>query len=57
MDIGYKYIYQKVPGLIYIKGDGSTDPGDTYLSRFSNNYYNVSIRPVVRPHFIGRYSN
>ena len=34
MEIGYKYNYRKVLGFIATKGDGSTEPGDPYLSCF-----------------------
>ena len=37
--------------------DGSTEAGDSYISFFPDIYYNVSIRPVVLPHFLGRYFN
>ena len=57
MVIGYKYIYRKVLGFISTEGDGSTEPGDTYLSRFPDIYSNVSVHPVVRPQFLVRYSN
>ena len=55
--IGYKYNSRKVLGFIAIEGAGSTEPGDPYLSRFPDIYYNVSVRPVVRPHLLGRYFN
>ena len=53
--IGYKYNYRKVLVFIATEGAGSTDPGDIYLSLFPDIYSNVSVRPVVRPHFLGRY--
>ena len=34
MDIRYKYNSHMVVGFISTKGDGSTDPGDAYLSNF-----------------------
>ena len=55
--IGYKYNYRKVLGFISTEGAGSTEPGDPYLSRFPDIYLNVSVRPVVRPHLLGRYLN
>ena len=48
---------RKVLGFIGTEGYGSTEPGDTYLSRFPDIYYNVSVCPVVRPHLLGRYFN
>ena len=38
-------------------GAGITEPGDTYLSNFSDIVSHVSVRPVVCPHLIGRYFN
>ena len=54
---GYKYNYRKIVGFIATKGAGSTEPGDPYLSRFPDIYSNVSVRPVVFPHLLGRYFN
>ena len=55
--IGYKYNSRKVLGFIATEGAGNTEPGDPYLSRFPDIYSNVYVRPVVRPHLIGRYFN
>ena len=55
MATGYKYISQRVLGFIATQGAGSTEPGVTYLSRYPDNYYNVSIHPVLLTHVIGRY--
>ena len=57
MDIGYKYNSSKVLGFIGTKVDGSTEPSYPYLSRFTDIYSNVSVRPVVRPNLLGRYFN
>ena len=57
LSIGYKYNYRKVLGFIDTKGSGSTEPGYPYLSRFPDIYSNVSVHPVIRPHFLGRYFN
>ena len=57
LTIGYKYNYRKVLGFIATEGSGSTEPGDPYLSPFPDIYSNVSVRPVVRPHLLGRYFN
>ena len=43
MAIGYKCISQKVLGFIAVEGDGSTEPVVPYLSRYPENYYNLSI--------------
>ena len=53
--IGYKYNYRKVLEFISTEGGGSTEPGYPYLSRFPDNYSNVSIRPVICPCVLGRY--
>ena len=55
MDIGYKYISQKVLGFIATEGSVSTEPGVTYLSHYPENYSNVYIHPVLTPHAIGSY--
>ena len=55
--IDYKYNSRKVLGFIATEGVGSTEPGDPYLSRFPDIYSNVSVSPVVCPHFLGRYFN
>ena len=55
--IGYKYSSRKILGFIDTKGGRSTEPGDPYLFRFPDIYSNVSVRPVVRPHFLGRCFN
>ena len=55
--IGYKYSSRKVLGFIADELAGSTEPGDTYLSCFPYIYLNVSVFPVVLPHFLGRYFN
>ena len=43
---GYKYNSRKVLGFIATKGDGSTEPGDPYLSCFPDIYSNVSVSPL-----------
>ena len=55
--IGYNYNYSKVLWFIANDGDGITEPGDPYLSRFPEIYSNVSIWPVVCPNLLGRYFN
>ena len=57
LDIGYKYNSGKVLGFIATEGSGSTEPGDPYLSRFPEIYYNVSVCPFVHPHLLCRYFN
>ena len=44
--IGYKYNYRRVLGFISTGGVGSTEPGDTYLSRFPDIYSYVSFSPL-----------
>ena len=55
--IGYKYNSMKVLGLIATEGDGSTEPGDPYLSRFPDIYSNVSVCPIFCPRLLGGYFN
>ena len=55
--IGYKSNSSKVLGFISNEGAGSTEPGYPYLSRFPDIYSNVSVRPVVHPCLLVRYSN
>ena len=54
LDIRYEYNSRKVTAT---EGDGSTEPGDPYLSCFPDIYLSVSVRPVVRPNLLGRYFN
>ena len=53
----YKHNSRNVLVCIDVDGVGSTEPGDPYLSRFSNNYYNVSTLTFVHTEFLGRYFN
>ena len=57
LSIGYKYNYRKVLRFIVTEEAGSTEPGDSYLSRFPDIYSNFSVRPVVCPRLIGSYFN
>ena len=57
LDIGYKHNSRKVLGFIATEGDGSTEPGDPYLSFFPDIYYNFSVCPIISPHFLCRYFN
>ena len=57
MAIGYKYNYRRVLGFIATEGYGSNEPGYPYLSSVPEIYSNVSVRPIVIPHLIGRYLN
>ena len=43
--------------VIATKGDGSNEPGDTYLSHFPEIYYNVYVWPFMCPHLLVRYLN
>ena len=55
--IGYKYNSRKVLGFIATEVAVSTEAGHPYLSCFPDIHSNVSVRPVVRPHFLVRYFN
>ena len=57
LDIGYKYNYRKILGLIYTEEAGSNEPGDPYLSSFPDVYSNVSVHPSVHAHLLDRYFN
>ena len=57
MAIVYMYNSRNILGFIATEGSGSNEPGDPYLSRFPNIYSNVSVRPVIFPHLLGRYFN
>ena len=46
--IGYKYNAQKFLSFIVIDNVGSTKTGITYLSKYPDQFANVSIRPVDR---------
>ena len=52
MTIEYKYNSPKVLGFISTNWGGGTEPGDTYLSRFPENYYNTYILPDFLPSFL-----
>ena len=43
----HNYNSWKVLKLIATERAGSTYPGDTYLSSFPENYYDVSICPII----------
>ena len=43
LTIGYTYISKKVLRIISTEGAGSTEPDVPYLSRYPENYSNVSI--------------
>ena len=57
MDIGYKYNYRRVLVFIATEGAGSNEPGDSYLSRLSGNYSNVSFLTIVFPCMLCSYFN
>ena len=57
LEIVYNHNSRKVLGFIATEGDGSTEPGDPYLSRLLYIYSNVSVFPIVCPHLLGRYLN
>ena len=47
--IGYKYNLQKVLSFIVTDNAGSTKTGIPYLSKYPDQFTNVSIRPVAHP--------
>ena len=47
--IGYKYNARKVLSCIVTDNAGSTKTGIPYLSKYPDQFTNVSIRPVPRP--------
>ena len=47
--IGYKYNVRKVISFIVTYNAGSTKTGIPYLSKYPDQFTNVSIRPVARP--------
>ena len=47
--IGYKYNTRKVLSFIVIDNAGSTKTGIPYLSKYTDQFTNVAIRPVARP--------
>ena len=47
--IGYKYNARKVLSLIVTDNAGSTNNGIPYLSKYPDQFTNVSIRPFARP--------
>ena len=49
IDIGYKYTTWKVLYFIVIDNIGSTKTGNPYLSKYPDQFANVSICPVARP--------
>ena len=55
MAIIYKQNSSKVLVFIATEGSGSTKSGDPYLSRYPDNYYNVSILSVVCTNLLGSY--
>ena len=49
IDIGYKYNARKVPYFIVKDNIRSKHTGITYLSKYPEQFTNLSIRPVARP--------
>ena len=47
--VGYKYNARKVLSFIVTENAGSTNTGIPYLSKYPDQFTNVSIRPVARP--------
>ena len=49
IDVGYKYNARKVLSFIVTDNAGSTKTGITYLSKYPDQFTNVSICPVACP--------
>ena len=49
ISIGYKYNARKVISFIVTDNAGITKTGIYYLSKYSDQFTNVAIRPVARP--------
>ena len=49
IDMGYKYNTRKVLTFIVTDNAGSTNTGIPYLSKYPDQFTNVSICPVARP--------
>ena len=49
IDVGYKYNSRKVLYFIVTDNAGITKTGIPYLSKYPDQFTNVSIRPVARP--------
>ena len=49
ISIGYKYNARKILSFIVTDNTGITHAGLAYLSRYPDQFYNVSILAVVRP--------
>ena len=57
ISIVLKYNFRKVLVFISIEGSGSTEPVDSYLSRFPEIYSNLSVHPIFCPRFLVWYLN
>ena len=54
LSIGYKYNYWKFLSVVATGGAGRTTLGIPYLSKYPDQFYNVSIRPVACPLLISK---
>ena len=54
ISIGYKYIVRKVLSFIVTDNTGIKQVGLTYLSKYLDQFYNISIHPVAQ--FLGMYN-
>ena len=55
LGIGYKYNYRKVLSFVAAAGSGKTTLGITYLSKYPDQFLNVSIRPVSHPLLMSKF--
>ena len=53
--IGYTYNSRKVLSFVATAGAGSNTLGIPYLSKYSDQFYNVSILPVSRPLLMSKF--
>ena len=53
--IGYKYHYWQVLSFIATEGKGSTKAVIKYLPKYPDQFSNVSVHPVARPHIMAKF--
>ena len=49
LGIGYKYNTKKFFTFVMTKGAGSSRPGEKYIAKFPDSFWNVCIRHIARP--------
>ena len=55
IEIGYKYNYQNILSFVATVGAGRTMLGINYLLTFPDQFSNISICPVARPHLMSKF--